>query len=442
MSWQCISDGRMDGLKVIHLTDLGSDHQMIFVQLIKQGHHPHTRFQFDGRWNSNAEAMDIIQMAWSKPTCGSIQFRAFNQLKIVRHNLVDWARVGTSNSARCIRELRTAIEDLREAALVDWDAIRQLERDLSTAYIKEECFWRQKSRVGWLWEGDANTNLFHRMVLRRRRFNRLRGLRDDAGTLHHEEEAMAGIAIPFYQSIFTSNNVHASSYVDSLGISSRVTREMNDALIAPVSALEVKEAVFRIGSHQAPGSDGFTAAFFQAHWEVVGPLITTTVLNFFSSDRLLHSFNHTLISLLPKVLNADPMRQIRPIGLCHVFYKIIAKLMAARLSVILPDVVSSTQNGFVRDRSITDNILLGQEVMQFLKTKVHGRDKWMALKLDMEKAYDRVEWSFLLLIMEQMGFCYEWRRWINACISTVSFSVLINGHSHGYFKTPTGFASR
>ncbi|CAL1413360.1 unnamed protein product [Linum trigynum] len=382
--------------------------------------------------------MEIIQRAWSKPLRGTAQFRAFNQLKTVRHDLVEWERLGTSNSARRIRELRTAIEDLRESAQVDWDAIRLLERELSSAYIEEESFWRQKSRVGWLREGDANTKLFHRTVLQRRRFNRLRGLKDETGTLQHEEEAMAGIAIPFYQSIFSSNNVDASSYVDSLGICIRVTREMNEALIAPVSPLEVKEAVFRIGSHQAPGSDGFTAAFFQVHWEVVGSLITDAVLSFFRSGWLLHNFNHTLISLLPKVPNAESMRQIRPIGLCQVFYKIIAKLLAARLSVILPEVVSSTQNGFVRGRLITDNILIGQEVMQFLKTKVQGRDKWMALKLDMEKAYDRVEWSFLLLILERLGFCLEWRRWVTACISSVSFSVLINGHPHGYFKPQRG----
>ncbi|CAL1370859.1 unnamed protein product [Linum trigynum] len=106
-------------LKVIHLSDLGSDHRILLVQLIKQGHHRHTQFQFDGRWNSNDEALDIIRAAWAKPTCGSVQFRAFTQLKIARHDLVEWAKLGTSNSARQIRELKAAILDLREAEVVD-----------------------------------------------------------------------------------------------------------------------------------------------------------------------------------------------------------------------------------------------------------------------------------------------------------------------------------
>ncbi|CAL1395981.1 unnamed protein product [Linum trigynum] len=82
---------------------------------------------------------------------------------------------------------------------------------------------------------------------------------------------------------------------------------------------------------------------------------------------------------------------MRPIGLCQVFYKIISKVLSFRLSKVLPSVVSDTQNGFVKGRDISDNILIVQEVMHFLNTKSQGRDKWMALKLDMEKAYDRVE---------------------------------------------------
>ncbi|CAL1394640.1 unnamed protein product [Linum trigynum] len=99
-----------------------------------------------------------------------------------------------------------------------------------------------------------------------------------------------------------------------------------------------------------------------------------------------------MITLIPKTPNAETMKQMRPIGLCQVFYKIIAKILADRLSRFLPLIVGPNQNVFVKDRSITDNILIGQEVMQFLKTKTQGKEKWMALKLDMEKSYDRFEW--------------------------------------------------
>ncbi|CAL1378422.1 unnamed protein product [Linum trigynum] len=213
---------------------------------------------------------------------------------------------------------------------------------------------------------------------------------------------------------------------------------MNDHLTMQVSRAEIRNAVFSIGKEQSLGSDGFTAAFYQRFWEEIGWDVSEAILSFFQTGRLLHSVNHTLLTLIPKVANADSMRQMRPIGLCQVLYKIIAKILASRLSSVLPQIISPFQNGFVKGRCISDNILIGQEVMQFLKTKVRGQDKWMALKLDMEKAYDRVEWEFLFQVMKSIGFCEKWMVWIKACISTVHFLVLLNGTQYGYFQPQRG----
>ncbi|CAL1394927.1 unnamed protein product [Linum trigynum] len=248
----------------------------------------------------------------------------------------------------------------------------------------------------------------------------------------------ATVSLDYFHWLFSSNGMEPQGYVDHLRLPRVISAAMNEALVFPVSREEIKRAVFSIGASQAPGPDGFTDAFFQNFWDVVGTSVCSVVLSFCRIGHLLHSINHTWITLIPKVPNAKSMKQLRPISLCQVIYKIIAKILAGRLSSILSSVVSPFQNEFIKGRVISDNILIGQEVMSFLKTKVQGRDKWMALKLDMEKGYDRVEWKFLFAVLAGLGFFDKWLCWIKGCVTSVHYSVLMNSVEYGYFQPHRG----
>lgn len=107
------------------------------------------------------------------------------------------------------------------------------------------------------------------------------------------------------------------------------------------------------------------------------------------------SLNDTTIVLIPKKDNADSMKDLRPIALCNVLYKVIAKVLSNRLQVILPDIISENQSAFVPNRNITDNVLVAFEMLHYMKQKKKGLEGEVALKLDVSKAYDRVDWGFL-----------------------------------------------
>src|SRR6185437_161715 len=103
-------------------------------------------------------------------------------------------------------------------------------------------------------------------------------------------------------------------------------------------------------------------------------------------------WNETTIVLIPKVKNPDKLKDLRPISLCNVIYKIVSKALANRLKQILPEVISPAQSDFVLGRLISDNILIAYELTHYMKQKKKGKEGFVAVKLDMSKAYDRVEW--------------------------------------------------
>ena len=128
----------------------------------------------------------------------------------------------------------------------------------------------------------------------------------------------------------------------------------------------------------------------------------------------------------------------RPIDLCNILYKLISKVLANRLKKILPLIISESQSAFQADKAISDNILVAFETLHHMQTKKTGKHGYMAMKLDMSKAYDRVEWNFLIKIMERMGFHPKWIGWIYECVSTVSFSIMVNGEPRGRIVSSRG----
>ncbi|KAL5782553.1 hypothetical protein ACOSP7_007582 [Xanthoceras sorbifolium] len=180
-----------------------------------------------------------------------------------------------------------------------------------------------------------------------------------------------------------------------------------------------------------PGLDGFNAGFYQRYWEIVGRSVTETCLSILNGNKSMRDINHTLVVLILKIEHAVNMGDFRPISLCNVIYKIISKVLTNRLRGVLGELVSETQSAFIPGRSIFDNAIVGFECMHALKRKRKGKVGLLGLKLDMAKAYDRVEWWFLRAMLLTLGFPPAWVRIIMECVLTVKYSFLINGESFG-----------
>ncbi|EEE50691.1 hypothetical protein OsJ_30951 [Oryza sativa Japonica Group] len=149
-------------------------------------------------------------------------------------------------------------------------------------------------------------------------------------------------------------------------------------------------------------------------------------------------WNDTNIVLIPKVKSPSVLKELRPSSLCNVVYKIISKVLANRLKSILPEIILDTQSAFVPGRLITDNVLIAYEATHFLQNKRNGKDGYAAIKLDMSKAYDRVEWPFLLHMLRRLGFDEKWNRLIMNCVTTVNYKIKVNGDYTEVIKPDRG----
>ena len=194
--------------------------------------------------------------------------------------------------------------------------------------------------------------------------------------------------------------------------------------------------MFSLGKNKAPGTDGYTAEFFTHCWNLVGPHLTEAVSEFFRNGKLLKEVSNTLISLIPKVQNPSSLRDYRPISCANVIYKCITKILARRIKMVLPDLVGREQTAFVPGRRAADSILLTHELMHLYQSRrLPAR---CMLKVDLMKAFDSVDWHYLRLLLQAYGFPASMICSIMECVTSVRYSIQINGEMVGFFPGTRG----
>ena len=215
------------------------------------------------------------------------------------------------------------------------------------------------------------------------------------------------MVVDFYQELFTSSNPNNFDTILEQ-IPQVVTEEMNLELMGEFTALEVEMPLKQMAPLKSPGPDDMPPIFYQNYWSLVGNDVNDAILMYLNTGTFPPSLDHSFITLIPKVKSPEYISQYRPISLSNVLYRVYSKVLANRLKKLLPNIVSEQQSAFMTDCLISDNIMVAFETLHYMRNHSTRSTGFMALKLDMSKAYDWVEWLYMEKLMKKMGFCEAW----------------------------------
>lgn len=183
-------------------------------------------------------------------------------------------------------------------------------------------------------------------------------------------------------------------------------------------------------SDKSLNPDGFNSGFYKNYWDVVGGDVVWVVRQFLMTGEFPDQLSDTNICLILKKSKPENMGDLRPISLCNVIYKVVSKVLANRMKMVLTNLISDMQSAFLPGRLITDNIMISYEIMNYWK-KNSGKNGFMAIKLGTSKAYDRVEWGFLQAVMKKMGYKEHIINLVMKCMRSVSNKIVSGGHEMG-----------
>ncbi|KAA3459207.1 reverse transcriptase [Gossypium australe] len=307
--------------------------------------------------------------------------------------------------------------------------------ELENVLNHEELLWRQKARCDWLHLGDRNTKFFHSCTIKRRKFNRIIDLRISNGEWCSNQDILRAEAARFFENLYGEVPQDLEEFPNVRFPSSKPSDIT--FLEKKITYDDIKRALFDMAPLKAPGSDGFHAHFFQSQWDILGNGICKWVKGVFTGQPIEQDLNNMLIVLIPKKECLGDFSEFRPMSLWSVMYKLITKVIANRFKLVFPNIISQEQTGFIAGRNVSDNIILAQEVIHSMRCKRNGKN-WMAIKLDLEKAYGRVSWDFISASLEAVGVPEFLRKAIMSAISSSSMQILWNDVPTHKFKPARG----
>ena len=240
----------------------------------------------------------------------------------------------------------------------------------------------------------------------KKKVNHITFLENDVGVRISNEQGMRQVAKSYFETLFMESN---STHAPVVNIIEKIVFDDDNALLtAPFQAYEFKDAMFSMHLDKCPGLDGFNPSFFQQFWSVCNSDIFQECCAWLNNNQFPSLLNSTNIALIPKGNEQKSMKDWRPIALCNVLYKLVAKVLANLFKKIMHKCISENQSAFVPEHSIVDNAMIAIEVVHHMKVNKRVRDKNVALMLDISKAYDRIDWLYLKEVMLQMGFATQW----------------------------------
>ncbi|GJU33567.1 RNA-directed DNA polymerase, eukaryota [Tanacetum coccineum] len=433
-----LSEGLFDffpHLSAICLDKNLSDHRPILLRESCLDYGP-TPFRFFHSWFSLDGFDAFVENTWNSLMVSddNALIRLQRKLQLLKIAIKSWTKEFRlkSNAKKCqIQQDILCLDKLFDLGLINDDSLNKralLLNELHEINSVNASELSQKAKIRWSIEGDENSKFFHGIINKKRAQLAIRGILAD-GNWISEPSLVKNEFFHHFSKQFSSP---PSSYIClDYEFPVRLTSDQVEDLESEISNEEVKAAVWDCGVNKSPGPDGYTFEFFRKYWTFIGNDIIQAVKAFFANGCFPRGCNSSFIALIPKIQDAKFVKDFRPISLIGSTYKIISKILANRLCLVLPDLISDVQSAFVANRQILDGPFILNELMSWCK---HTKFKGMIFKVDFEKAFDSVKWDYLDETLKSFGFGLKWRNWISGCLNNAKGSVLVNGNPTKEFQ--------
>lgn len=388
---------------VTHLTRIASDHCPIILDSEGIRHRGKRPFRFEAMWIKDEACRSVVESAWNLQSRNG-RITVMEKINSCAQRLIKWNSEEFGHVGNRLKKLENELLewDSRTGAAAKPEERTKIENQVFVLQEKE-IMWSQRAKSLWLREGDINTKFFHGKANSRRKTNTILKLKDRDGRICTNDEDISSIVMDYFQDIFSSCQPNVDLLPEEC-IQCKISAGNKACLEKPYVAEEVLEALKQFESLKSPGPDGLPALFYKKFWDVIGKEVSDTVLEVLNGGPFPSGMNHTFITLIPKVKNPESMKDLRPISLCNVIYKLVSKCIANRLKNVLDSIIDCSQSVFVPGRLITDNALIAFEAFHSMKYNLSAKKGSCALKLDMSKAYDPVEWPFIVRLLRLMEF--------------------------------------
>eukprot|EP00253_Pinus_taeda_P005605 PITA_05605 len=388
-----------------------SDHRPIFLQWWQRPYKQHFPFKFDRTFIDDPDLIHVVTNAWSASgNRASSHAPSFHErMRHVRSIVKTWQSEKKSRNRSELQKIQSELDHIRSAH--DPNSMSFLIRcqiaDLSRRKLQllklEESTWCLKSGALWLGMGDRNTKFFHKFANHRRELNAIWRISDGTG----------GFFIPN----------RTSPMLPSLILNPNTTED------------ELHGVLKAFSKDKCPGPDGWTIEFFLHFFDLIKQDLIRMIEDSRISGRIHPHTSSTLIALIPKKRDADTFSDYRPISLCNISFKIISKIIAERIKGTLAVHLSKDQHAFLKGRNILDAVTTTQECIYTMFSK--NIDEAI-LKIELQKAYDCIDWGFIRCLLARIGLGDEMISWIMACIEGVNYAININGIPSPYFTAERG----
>jgi len=403
-----------------------SDHAPCLVRVSTKI--PKTKvFRFENCWLRLPGFQQLISDAWGAPMPHLDQAKSitakFKKLrKALKEKQASMANLKTViSNVKLVIQFLELLEEYRDLSLLEWNFRSILKKKLTELLEQQKIYWRQRGAIKWIKLGDATTKFFHANATIKMRGNLVNQLQKQDGsilTAHKDKEQH--IWEEFKERLGTKEETRFGLNPAS------VLQASNDLepLEEPFTETEIESVVKLLPNDKSPGPDGFSNEFMKASWQTIKVDIFNLCNAFHNHNICLRSINTSYITLIPKTHNPVSVNDYRPISLLNTSMKLITKLLANRLQMKITDLVHKNQYGFIKQRTIQDCLAWSFEYLHLCH---HSRKPIVIIKLDFEKAFDKMSHTAMLTIMKEKGFGQRWLNWMQSIFASGTSNVLLNG---------------